>query len=55
MPSLKNIIEGISDAKALEAEIKKVENRIKAFEITDQTVAKGISDTVLYPGEEVFT
>ena len=42
--SLKNIIEGISDAKALEAEIKKVENRIKAFEITDQTVAKGISD-----------
>ena len=42
--SLKNIIEGIRDAKALEAAINKVEGRIKAFENADQAVAKGIRD-----------
>ena len=42
--SLKNIIEGINDAEALESEIKKVESRITAFEKAEQTTAKGISD-----------
>ena len=41
--SFKNIIEGINDANALKAEIKKVEDRISAFEKTEKTVADGIS------------
>ena len=40
--SLKNVFEGINDAKALEAEIKKVEGRISAFERAEQTVAERI-------------
>ena len=42
--SLQNIIEGISDSKALETEIEKVEGRITAFEQTEKTVEKDISD-----------
>ncbi len=41
--SLENTIEGIDDLKALEAEIKKVEGRISAFEQAEKTVADGIS------------
>lgn len=41
--SLENIIEGIDDSKALEAEINKVEGRISAFEKAEKTVADGIS------------
>ena len=40
--SLKNTVEGISDAKALEAEIQKIEGRISVFEKAEQTVAEGI-------------
>ena len=42
--SLQSIIEGINDSKALEAEIKKAEGRITAFEQAEDTVSKGISD-----------
>ena len=42
--SLTNIIEGINDSKALEAEIKKVEGRITTFEKAEQTVADDIRD-----------
>ncbi len=41
--SLKNIIEGINDSKALESEITKVECRISAFDQAEKTVADGIS------------
>lgn len=41
--SLEKTIEGIDDSKALEAEIKKVEGRISAFEQAEKTVADGIS------------
>ncbi len=40
--SLRNTFEGISDAKALEAEIKKVEGRLSAFEKAEHTVAEKI-------------
>lgn len=41
--SLENTFEGIDDSKSLEAEIKKVEGRISAFEQAEKTVADGIN------------
>lgn len=41
--SLENTFEDIDDSKSLEAEIKKVEGRISAFEQAEKTVADGIN------------